>query len=303
MTLILYAFIPILVVTSGIFWLGLNIPHLVSDSTSILEWCRDLLTTCLSYFSVGTALLLWTGAVVLGAGMVYALVKAGFSMLKSYRAVRRLPLADQGLSVLLIRDDTVRVAFTYGLIRTRIYVSTGFLGALSREEVRSVLLHEIHHRRSRDPLKAFLATLLKDVFFYIPVGGFLESRRLGIREMEADDAVVRKTGKPLEFAETLIKVAGFGVGIRVDAAVASFRGYGGLEKRIKRLLDGAPPAEKGLGRKTVLSSVLIAAFMLVSVALPLANDQLEKGLCDTDHCSTHAYEVRDDCRVHCDITG
>jgi hypothetical protein len=300
MILSLTAIIAILFIASTVVWLGISVPHLVGFTTSLIEWCRSIFELCMSYSSVVTGIFLWTGVVALGGGVLYAVLKGGLSLLKSYRGIRRLPLSDRGLSLALIKDDSVKVAFTHGLIRPKIYVSTGLLNSLTRDEIRAVLLHEIHHKKNRDPLRFFLVTLLRDTFFYLPIGGYITKRLHAMKERAADDAVVKRTADPFAFAETLLKVARFGADMSLGIArIASIRGSGSVEGRIRRLVEGREGREERPRFRVIFLSVLVAATLLLSVSLPLSSSTRDPGSCDMGHCSTHVETIGNSCRVHC----
>jgi len=282
------AIFALLFAASAVAWLGISIPHLIGPAASVAQWCRGIFELCLSSSSPLTSVLLWGGTAVLGGGLLYALIKGGISLFKSYRAIRKLPLADRGLSVALIRDGSVKVAFTHGLIRPKIYMSTGLLDSLTAEEARRVLLHEIHHKKNRDPLRFFLVTLLKDAFFYLPVGGYITRRLHAVKERAADDAVIERTGDPFVFAETLLKVARFGADMRIDVArTASIMGSGSLESRIKRLVDGKETREERPRLTVILTSVILAAALLFSASLPLLASTHDAETCDMKQCTTH----------------
>jgi len=284
----LTAIFAALFLVSAVAWLGVSIPHLIGPAASVAQWCRGIFELCLSSPSILASVLLWTGTAVLGGGLLYALIKGGISLFKSYRAVRKLPLVDRGLSVALIRDESVKVAFTHGLIRPKIYFSTGLLNSLTREEARGVLFHEIHHKKNRDPLRFFLVTLLKDTFFYLPIGGYITRRLHAVKERDADDAVIRRTGDPFVFAETLLKVATFGVDMRLDIArAASITGTGSLEGRIKRLINGKDEWEERPRFRVIFTSVILAAVLLFSASLPLLASTHDGGACEMKQCTMH----------------
>ena len=296
----LTAIIALLFAVSIVAWLGISIPHLMGSVASFSEWCRGIFELCLSSSSVATGILLWAGTAALGGGLLYGLIKGGLSLLKSYRVIRRLPLADRGLSVALIRDGSVKVAFTHGLIRPKIYISTGLLNSLTREEARGVLFHEIHHKKNRDPLRFFLATMLRDTFIYLPIGAYVTRRLHAVKERAADDAVIKRTGDPFVFAETLLKVAMFGVDMRLDIArAASITGSGSLESRIKRLLDGKDEREERPRLRVILTSVILAAALLFSASLPLLASTHDADTCDMHHCSTHLKSAAGSCADDC----
>ena len=296
----LTAIIALLFAVSIVAWLGISIPHLIGFTASVAQWCRGIFELCLSSSSVVAPILLWTGTAALGGGLLYGLIKGGLSLLKSYRAIRRLPLADRGLSVALIRDGSVKVAFTHGLIRPKIYISTGLLNSLTREEARGVLFHEIHHKKNRDPLRFFLATMLRDTFIYLPIGGYITRRLHAVKERAADDAVIKRTGDPFVFAETLLKVAMFGVDRRLDMSrSASIMGSGSLESRIKRLLDGKDERAERPCFRVIFTSVILAAALLFSASLPLLASTHDADTCDMNQCSTHLKSTGGSDGDHC----
>jgi Zn-dependent protease with chaperone function len=53
---------------------------------------------------------------------------------------------------LIIADDRP-LAFCAGLLRPRVYVSTGAVALLDEPALPAVLVHERHHARRRDPLR------------------------------------------------------------------------------------------------------------------------------------------------------
>jgi Zn-dependent protease with chaperone function len=60
------------------------------------------------------------------------------------------------------------VAFTCGIFRPTILLSTWMLSHLDPQELEAVLMHELEHVARHDYLIIFLATVLRDAFFYLP---------------------------------------------------------------------------------------------------------------------------------------
>lgn len=111
MTPVITAVLFVLIAASTFLWLGSNVPHLVGLTAAMLEWCRSLFLSCLPYLSLGKALLVRAGALALGGGFVYAVARGLYGLLESRSALGRLPLSDRGLSVVLIRDDSVKAGW------------------------------------------------------------------------------------------------------------------------------------------------------------------------------------------------
>jgi hypothetical protein len=93
-------------------------------------------------------------------------------------------------------DEAQPQAFCAGLLRPRIYLSTGALRNLGRDELEAVLAHEEHHRMRRDPLRIALARVFSHAFFFLPVLRRLSDRYCAVAELAADDAAVRTTSGP-----------------------------------------------------------------------------------------------------------
>ena len=59
-------------------------------------------------------------------------------------------------------------AFCAGLLRPRVYVSTGAVAILDQEALSAVLAHERHHARRRDPLRLAIGRVLARALFFLP---------------------------------------------------------------------------------------------------------------------------------------
>ncbi len=91
-------------------------------------------------------------------------------------------------------EDEQAQAFCAGVLRPRVYVSTGAVRVLAEAELRAVLAHERHHRDQRDPLRIALGRVVARALFFMPVLARLHGRYCGIAELAADDAAVRADG-------------------------------------------------------------------------------------------------------------
>src|SRR5205085_12662142 len=68
---------------------------------------------------------------------------------------------------LVIEDERPR-AFCVGLLRPRVYVSTGALAVLDRAALDAMRAHEAHHARRRGPLRLAVGRVLARALFFIP---------------------------------------------------------------------------------------------------------------------------------------
>jgi Zn-dependent protease with chaperone function len=85
-------------------------------------------------------------------------------------------------------------AFCAGLLRPRVYVSTGALELLDTPALASVLAHEKHHAARRDPLRLACGRVLAAGMFFVPAHRRLVERQRALAEISADEAAVFSAG-------------------------------------------------------------------------------------------------------------
>ena len=109
--------------------------------------------------------------------------------------------------ILVVRDKAF-VGLNIGLWRPRIVISTAALAQCSAEEVKGILLHELHHCRKRDNLRLFILTLMAESFFYLPVIKPVLAYVHTWLELFADRFAIRQMGTSLHVGTVLLKLAG-----------------------------------------------------------------------------------------------
>jgi hypothetical protein len=90
---------------------------------------------------------------------------------------------------MLIADAQPR-AFCAGLLRPRVYVSTGAVAVLDDAALSAVLAHERHHARRHDPLRLAVGRILARALFFLPELGDLVERQQALAELSADESAV-----------------------------------------------------------------------------------------------------------------
>lgn len=98
------------------------------------------------------------------------------------------------------------LALTAGVFRPTIVLSTWMLTQLDRRELEGVLAHELEHVARRDYPLMWLATLLRDAFFYVPTSWTAHRLLQHEKELACDEQVVKVTHRPLALASALTKV-------------------------------------------------------------------------------------------------
>jgi Zn-dependent protease with chaperone function len=196
----------------------------------IVVWCRDFLLAVAPGGSARTAAL----GVGVAAGAAAFAALARFAVVEAVRGARirraiargavrpssrvtAAALAAGGAPATVV-EDAERYAFTFGLVRPRIVVSTGLVSALTAAELAAVLRHESVHLVRRDPRRSFFWAALRSAFFFLPaLRDVAEHVALG-RELAADAAIVGSRRGRRTLASALFKVAGG----PVSAAATSF---------------------------------------------------------------------------------
>jgi len=104
---------------------------------------------------------------------------------RSIRGCEPRPLGDAWV----VPDERLR-AFCAGLIRPRVYISSGAVALLDEHALRAVLAHERHHASRRDPLRSAAGRVLARALFFIPGLGDLVDRQEALAELSADESAV-----------------------------------------------------------------------------------------------------------------
>ncbi len=292
---------PLIIVLSLAFglsaWAAYGLPELLSATHTIAEFCQSIFVRCLGYIEIFKVLFLWSGAATLIAGLAYGSFKGTAGLLRTNKAIKKLPLKKRDGSLILIDDNLSRTAFTHGFLRPKIYISKGLLNGLERDELKAVFLHELYHKKRFDPLRFFLISFLKDSFFYIPViRHFINNIRIR-KEHEADDAAAASFRDKLNLAGALIKVASHN---KFAVNSASITGGSPVSARVRRLAEGKEASLPLPGMRAIALSIIVTVFLTLSLSLPLsAANTAAKKECSTNHCSAHMDKLGKSCKTHC----
>ncbi len=99
------------------------------------------------------------------------------------------------------------LALIYGIRRPTALLSTWMLEQLDNAELEAVLTHELMHVSRGDYLVNWIATMLRDAFFYLPTSRRAYQQLRHEKELACDDLVVQTTRRPLALASALTKVS------------------------------------------------------------------------------------------------
>jgi Zn-dependent protease with chaperone function len=235
--------------------------------------------------------------IVVGTLVVALMIRYAFCAFQTAREARRQKLAalERGSETKAFRGASITVvsapapvAYTAGLLRPLIVVSTGFLSDIPAAERAAVLAHERAHVRGSHPVLLFVGRSVERAFGFIPPVQEAAALLLTGLELAADDAAVRSTGDPLVVARALVRMGSVVVG---PAAALSAAG-GDLSLRGRRLLrvgQERSPRAWAAGRALVVGAFTLFAALLITFAAdaprtsPLARTQELHSVCHLPH--------------------
>jgi Zn-dependent protease with chaperone function len=160
-------------------------------------------------------------------------------------------------------------AFSYGLCRPRVCLSSGLVRLLSDAELRAVLVHERHHLTSHDPLKILVSRAAAAGLFFLPVARELRDRYLVSKEIAADETTAQDETGDLPLASALLKLVS-GERRAWPEDVAAIGAFNVTHERIQRLIDGRPGVTALPPLKAVIVSVAVVVGVFLASYAPLA---------------------------------
>ena len=281
----------------------LGIKGYISDTRFAYEavtCCGSICSKCFFTLRTISTILPWLCVVILFIGICTATHKAIFILSWNYRFIRPLtplsvdthPKLNKILSamhlsgqVVLLDNNNLRCAFTSGLRKPKVYLSSGICSYLTRKELLSVILHETYHIKNKDPLKLFVIQILHALNYFLPINRHLINQYSSASEKAADDSAINFSREPLELASALVKLSKYS-SIDTLSTSAAFSKEENVEDRIKRLLEiqTAPPY---FCKTYVYFSCIMSLFVAAVIYLSLFSKSFNHGYtleCKTRTC-------------------
>ncbi|WP_428277492.1 M56 family metallopeptidase [Candidatus Palauibacter sp.] len=213
-----------------------------------------------AFFGQSTVVWLWlAGAVVVLAGTLARTARFRRQLVLAAEIappeVQRL--ADEtGASLGLRRIPTIHTAradvspmvwWTFGPVR--VLVPSTLLAALSRDELRCVLAHELAHVRRRDHVVRWLEWAACTVFWWNPVAWWARRRLRSAEEACADALAVSSVqAEPRTYARSLLRTVDLTTTLRTPRPPAfgstahAARAGAKLEERLRMIMTKEPPS-------------------------------------------------------------
>jgi len=162
-------------------------------------------------------------------------------------------------------ESQTPLAFTFGFLRPRIYLSTALIETLNESELRAILAHENVHLAKKHHFWSIVLSFVKYTLFFLPIVYWLYSRHRAKIELDCDREAARVVGDSLVVAGALLKLKRFSF----NSGTAAVMGIsaGNLEERVKVLLG---EKSKSCWKKPLLLSLFSLLIFLAITSLAMA---------------------------------
>jgi Zn-dependent protease with chaperone function len=185
------------------------------------------------------------GAAVLGAAAQRgaAASRAAARRTRAWKQISR-PLTLDGTALPAFAIDTATpVMALAGVLQPRLMITRGVLEALTEEELRAGIAHELGHWRARDNLKRLAMRAAPDLLFFTSAAATIESRWASAAEHAADRHACGDARARCALASALVKVARLTPpSTPLAEPISTLVDGGEIASRVERLLTDAAPA-------------------------------------------------------------
>jgi Antirepressor regulating drug resistance, predicted signal transduction N-terminal membrane component len=139
-------------------------------------------------------------------------------------------------SIKVFVTNYIHVPLTIGIIRPVILLPAAVASYLTVEELESILLHEMAHIKRADYMVNILLSLVETVLYFNPFIFYFKRVIKKERENICDDEVLLQHYTPLQYAESLLKLAKFSLNKQEFAfAMSASSNQQQLLQRIQRI--------------------------------------------------------------------
>jgi len=135
------------------------------------------------------------------------------------------------------------LAMAIGGVDRTILVTRGLVSLLERDEVETVVAHEVMHLKHHDAEFKVFSRVVSRILFFDPFSKFFDPAVHREREYLADEMAGRASGKPADLASALLKIARRGPSSKASLGLSIlgpgsgiFSRYPPLQERVHRLL-------------------------------------------------------------------
>jgi bla regulator protein BlaR1 len=182
-------------------------------------------------------------------------------------------------SPILIETDAVCSPALFGMLSPRLLLPSSAAGALTRSQLRCVILHELCHLRRRDVLFNWLATALQILHWFNPLVWLASGRFRADRELACDARALGHLAQEetREYGNTIIRLMeGFSAHSRVPGVVGISENINHLKLRLA-MIGRFARRPLGLALLAVSGAVLLGLVTLTDAQAPGARSAEQAG--------------------------
>jgi len=282
----LIVFINLVVLFMIVTGIVIGIKGYISDTRityGAVTCCGSICSKCFFTLHTVTMILPWVCVAILFIGLCKAIYKTLVMLSWNYRFIsplttisletypklkKILPAMHLSEQLVLLDNNSLHCAFTLGLWKPKVYLSTGICSYLTRKELLAVILHEAYHKKNQDPLKLFVIRVFYELNFFLPINRYLLDQFSSASEKAADDSAINFSREPLELASALVKLSKSNTISFLNSSAAFSRGQNVVEDRLRRLLEAQMSSSCFANVRFYLSCVL-SFFIAATICLSL----------------------------------
>lgn len=249
----------------------------------ITQVCKNIVSACfeavpffssLIYLPTPTGIIMSALFLFIGFGLIRLLLSIAFIQVLKLRHnnlklvnSKRVDNAYQRSSILNCKPSVFEspkpFAYTYGLFRPKVYISTKAVEMLDDEELEAVLLHEAAHVSRKDNIQITFMAFIKDVLFFLPISNLLFKLFSREKEHEADDFAVSRRANAFGLASAIVKMSKSKTCPSLPLGAMAFSESKIIEDRVKRLISRS--YKPSLYTKKFIMSFMVSTIILLSL--------------------------------------
>jgi uncharacterized protein (TIGR03435 family) len=181
------------------------------------------------------------------------------SWLRMRRAVqfaqpRGLEAGGRWSNIRIVQSSLPVEPCVFGIFRPVLLLPNGIDAHLTREQLETIVLHELCHVRRRDNLTASLHLLAETVFWFYPPVYWIGKRLMREREIACDEAVMSVVSDPGIYAHGILAVCRYA--LQAPPALAAGVAGPDLRRRIEAILARRASLQLDWPRKLFLTTTL-----------------------------------------------
>ena len=191
------------------------------------------------------------------------------------RLSRPLAIGDRTLPAFVVDVDTPIMALL-GVLRPALLITRGVVTALTNEELRAAVAHEVGHFRACDNLKRLAMRAAPDLLFMTPAASALERRWASAAEHAADRRAGDTEQARCALASALVKIARL-TPPRTPLAqpISTLVDGGEIASRVQRLLSDPSTVPALWTRWPIAAAVALGAIAAYSPLLRAVHEATE----------------------------